>query len=54
MHALELNPEYVKVLMRRSQLYEKVEKWDEALSDAKKIQEVEPNYPKIAKTVQRL
>lgn len=53
-HALELNPEYVKVLMRRSQLYEKVEKWDEALADAKKIQEVEPSYPKISKTVQRL
>jgi len=53
-HALELKPEYVKVLMRRSQLYEKAEKLDEALADAKKTQEQEPTYPKIAKTVQRL
>jgi tetratricopeptide (TPR) repeat protein len=53
-HALELTPEYVKVLIRRSQAYEKLEKLDEALADAKKIQEIDTQYPKISSLVKRL
>lgn len=49
--ALELKADYVKVLARRMQSLEKLGKLDEALADAKKIQELEPAYPKITSTV---
>ena len=35
--ALELKPGYVKVLIRRCQIHEKLDKLEEALSDAKKV-----------------
>ena len=52
--ALELKPDYVKVLMRRSQAYEKLGKVDDALADARKAKELDPAFPKIGATVQRL
>eukprot|EP00981_Chlorochromonas_danica_P010898 scaffold3532_cov182-Ochromonas_danica.AAC.1 len=52
--ALELKADYVKVLARRMQAYEKLNKIEEALADGKKIQELDPSYPKIASTVLRL
>ena len=52
--ALELNADYVKVLMRRSQAYEKLSKQEDALADAKKVMELDPSFPKIGSTVQRL
>ena len=52
--ALELNPAYVKVLQRRLQALEKLERLDEALADARKIQELDPSWPKIGATVSRL
>ena len=36
------------------QINEKADKLDEALADAKKIREVDPTYPKIASTVDKL
>jgi tetratricopeptide (TPR) repeat protein len=52
--ALALKEDYVKVLARRMQSYEKLDKAEEALTDAKKIQELEPSYPKINNTIARL
>ena len=52
--ALENNPSYVKVIHRRMQALEKLERLDEALVDAKKIKELDPSWPKINPTVDRL
>ena len=52
--ALELKPDYIKVLIRRCQVHEKLEKLEEALGDAKKVQELDPTYPKIGTLVRRL
>lgn len=41
--ALELNPNYLKALIRRAELYEKEDKLDEALEDYKKILEMDPS-----------
>jgi tetratricopeptide (TPR) repeat protein len=52
--SLEINGDYVKVLMRRSQAYEKLTKPEDALTDAKKVLELDPSFPKINATVKRL
>lgn len=41
--AVELNPEYVKALLRRAKLYETMEKLDESLEDYKKLQVMDPD-----------
>ena len=40
--ALELNPNYLKALLRRAELYEKIDKLDEALADYTKAVEMDP------------
>ena len=40
--AIELNPVYVKAVMRRAELYEKTDKLDEALTDHAKVLELDP------------
>ena len=40
--AIELDPTYVRALLRRAQLYEKKEKLDEALEDYSKVLELDP------------
>jgi len=52
--SIETKPDYVKVLMRRCQLYEKLDKLDEAIADAKRIKELDPLYPKISNLISRL
>lgn len=52
--ALDLNTDYVKVLARRMQAFEKLEKYEDALNDAKKLQERDPSFPKIGETIMRL
>ena len=43
--ALDLNPVYLKVYLRRAQVYELTEKLDEALADFQKALELDPgNY----------
>ncbi|XP_068134417.1 tetratricopeptide repeat protein 1-like [Hyperolius riggenbachi] len=37
--AIELNPDYIRALLRRAELYEKTEKLDEALADYKSVME---------------
>lgn len=41
--AIELNPDYVRALLRRAELYEQTEKLDEALEDYKKVLDRDPN-----------
>lgn len=41
--AIELNPDYVRALLRRAELYEQTEKLDEALEDYKKVLDLDPN-----------
>ncbi|KAH8369211.1 hypothetical protein KR009_004321 [Drosophila setifemur] len=40
--AIELWPEYLRVLLRRAKLYEQDDKPDEALTDYKKVSEIDP------------
>mmetsp|Transcript_37855 Transcript_37855/g.38541 ORF Transcript_37855/g.38541 Transcript_37855/m.38541 type:complete len:223 (+) Transcript_37855:137-805(+) len=53
-HAITNNPKYLKVIIRRSQAYEMILKYEEALSDAKTVQELDPCHPKIQETIKRL
>ncbi|TKY71559.1 Tetratricopeptide repeat protein 1 [Spatholobus suberectus] len=52
--ALELNPVYVKALVRRGEAHEKLEHFEEAIADMKKILEIEPSNDQARKTIQRL
>lgn len=52
--ALEINPNYLKAILRRAQLYEKMEKLDEALTDYRKVRELEPKDPKAVEACMRL
>eukprot|EP01031_Cornospumella_fuschlensis_P022285 gene22285-27248_t len=52
--ALEHKPDYVKVIARRMQANEKLDKVEDALADSKKILEIDPSFPKIAQNTARL
>ncbi|KAL4302237.1 hypothetical protein GQ457_10G005030 [Hibiscus cannabinus] len=52
--ALELNPSYVKALVRRGEAHEKLEHFEEAISDMKKILELDPSNHQAMKTIYRL
>jgi tetratricopeptide (TPR) repeat protein len=52
--AVLLNPRYTKAWMRRSNAYEKTDRIEEALKDAKTALEFEPSNMATRKTVQRL
>lgn len=41
--AVELDPDYLRALLRRAELYEKTDKLDEALEDYKKVLDRDPN-----------
>ncbi|NWR46869.1 TTC1 protein, partial [Regulus satrapa] len=41
--AVELDPHYIRALLRRAELYEKTEKLDEALEDYKAVLEKDPS-----------
>ncbi|XP_058271189.1 tetratricopeptide repeat protein 1 [Hemibagrus wyckioides] len=43
--AIELNPDYVRAILRRAELYEQTEKLDEALEDYKTALEKDPSIP---------
>jgi len=47
-YALDLKPDYVKVIARRMLAQEKLEHFEEALADAKLVQDNDPSYPKIS------
>lgn len=52
--ALELNPSYIKALVRRGEAHEKLEHFEEAIGDMKKILELEPSNDQARKTIRRL
>lgn len=52
--ALKFNPKYVKVLVRRYQSLEKLDRLEEAVTDAKAVAELDPAYPRIQATITRL
>ncbi|KAM0867587.1 hypothetical protein ACQ4PT_041886 [Festuca glaucescens] len=52
--ALELNPSYVKALLRRGEAHEKLEHYDEAIADMKKIIELDPSNAQAKKSLFRL
>lgn len=52
--AILLDPKYTKALVRRSAAYEKTERTDDALRDAKHALELEPSNAAIRKSVTRL
>lgn len=52
--AIELNPNYVRAILRRAELYEKTEKLDEALEDYKNVLEKDPSIPAAREACMRL
>ncbi|KAG1940433.1 tetratricopeptide repeat protein [Pimephales promelas] len=52
--AIELNPNYVRAILRRAELYEKTEKLDEALEDYKTVLEKDPGIPAAREACMRL
>ncbi|XP_030954959.1 tetratricopeptide repeat protein 1 isoform X2 [Quercus lobata] len=52
--SLELNPTYMKSLVRRGEAHEKLEHFEEAIADMKKILELDPSNDQARKTIHRL
>uniref|UniRef100_A0A3B3Z5Q2 Uncharacterized protein n=1 Tax=Poecilia mexicana TaxID=48701 RepID=A0A3B3Z5Q2_9TELE len=52
--AIDLDPEYLRALLRRAELYEKSEKLDEALEDYKKVLERDPSHSGARQACMRL
>uniref|UniRef100_A0A6M2EU60 Uncharacterized protein n=1 Tax=Populus davidiana TaxID=266767 RepID=A0A6M2EU60_9ROSI len=52
--ALELNPSYMKALVRRGEAQEKLEHFEEAIADMKKTLEFDPSNDQAKKTIRRL
>uniref|UniRef100_A0A8C2FDG1 Tetratricopeptide repeat protein 1 n=1 Tax=Cyprinus carpio TaxID=7962 RepID=A0A8C2FDG1_CYPCA len=52
--AIELNPNYVRAILRRAELYEKTDKLDEALEDYKTVLEKDPGIPAAREACVRL
>lgn len=52
--ALELNPSYMKALVRRGEAHEKLEHYEEAIADMKKVLELDPSHDQAKKALRRL
>ncbi|KAM4747755.1 tetratricopeptide repeat protein 1 [Rhinophrynus dorsalis] len=52
--AIELNPDYIRALLRRAELYEKTDKLDEALADYKSVLEKDPSTHQAREACMRL
>ncbi|XLR00701.1 hypothetical protein S83_066899 [Arachis hypogaea] len=52
--ALDLNPAYIKALVRRGEAHEKLEHFEEAIADMKKILEIDPSNDQARKAIRRL
>ncbi|KAJ9557768.1 hypothetical protein OSB04_012382 [Centaurea solstitialis] len=52
--ALELNPTYMKPMLRKAEAHEKLENYDEAIADLKKILELDPSNLQARRTIIRL
>ncbi|GLU10316.1 hypothetical protein SLE2022_271320 [Rubroshorea leprosula] len=49
--ALELNPSYIKALVRRGEAHQKLEHYEEAIVDMKKILELDPSNDQARKAI---
>ncbi|XP_078174775.1 uncharacterized protein LOC144568342 [Carex rostrata] len=52
--ALELNPSYIKALLRRGEAHEKLENYDQAISDMKKVAELDPSNEQARRALRHL
>ncbi|KAM9252901.1 tetratricopeptide repeat protein 1 isoform 1-T2 [Dugong dugon] len=52
--AIQLNPSYIRAILRRAELYEKTDKLDEALEDYKSILEKDPSVHQAREACMRL
>ncbi|XP_038184258.1 tetratricopeptide repeat protein 1 [Arvicola amphibius] len=52
--AIQLNPSYIRAILRRAELYEKTDKLDEALEDYKLILEKDPSVHQAREACMRL
>ncbi|KAM8763472.1 tetratricopeptide repeat protein 1 [Rhynchonycteris naso] len=52
--AIQLNPGYLRALLRRAELYESTDKLDEALEDYKAVLERDPSVPQAREACARL
>jgi len=52
--AIELDPEYLKAILRRAEVYEETDKLDESLEDYKKVLELDPKHVEANRAVRRL
>lgn len=52
--AIELNPHYIRAILRRAKLYEDTEKLDESLEDYKKVIELDPKNTEAQQALSRL
>ncbi|XP_047048977.1 tetratricopeptide repeat protein 1-like [Lolium rigidum] len=52
--ALDLNPSYLKALLRRGEAHEKLEHYDEAIADMKRVIEVDPANEQAKRSLFRL
>ncbi|KAM6984438.1 tetratricopeptide repeat protein 1 [Tautogolabrus adspersus] len=52
--AIELNPDYMRALLRRAELFEQTEKLDEALEDYKKVLDLDPTHTAARQACMRL
>ncbi|XP_077324563.1 tetratricopeptide repeat protein 1 isoform X2 [Lithobates pipiens] len=52
--AIELNPDYVRALLRRAELYEKTEKLDEALADYQSVMNLDASCRQAREACMRL
>jgi len=52
--AVELNPQYLKALLRRAEIYEETDKLDEALKDYQTVLTIEPKHVAANKAVRSL
>lgn len=52
--AIQLNPNYIRAILRRAELYEKTDKLDEALEDYKSILEKDPSVHQAREACMRL
>ncbi|KAL1138193.1 hypothetical protein AAG570_009885 [Ranatra chinensis] len=53
-NAIQHDPNYVKAVMRRAQLYEQSEKLDEALADYQRVLEIDPSNKEASGATRRL
>ncbi|XP_018611823.1 tetratricopeptide repeat protein 1 [Scleropages formosus] len=52
--AIELNPDYIRAILRRAELYEKTDKLDEALEDYQLVMEKDPSVQQAREACMRL